>query len=185
MTTDGGAFRFRRHFAVLICLTALLTVANRWLPVHGPVARFGMYGALYSLSLAVAVRAAESVWRRLQFVALGALLSVSNVTVGIDASHIQSALPWAVGPSLILVICAGLGAASYAVLVRIVWKAALSPPAVVSMTLCCMLAALGVLALHLALRADGLWVAVSWWFAFSLGLWYRDGSKRSATVAGT
>ncbi len=174
MTTDGGSFRYPRHFAVLICLTVLLTAANHWLPLRGPVARFGMYGALYSFSLAVAVRAAEPLRRKIQFVAQGALLSVSNAIVGIDASHLQSALPWAAGPSLILALCAGLGAAGYAVLVRIVWKAVLSPLAVVSMTLCCMLAVLGILALHLALRADGAWVAVSWWFAFSLGLWYHD-----------
>jgi len=179
MTAHGGVFHYPRHFAALIGLTALLTAANPWLPVHGPMARFGMYGALYSFSLAVAVRAPEPLWRRFEFIGLGSLLSLSNAIIGIDAARIQSALPGAVGPSLILAVCAGLGAASYVVLVRVVWKVALPPSGLLSMTLCCMLAALGSLALHLALRADGLWLAVSWWFAFSLGLWYHDGRKGS------
>jgi hypothetical protein len=179
MTMNGGSFRYPRHFFVLICLTAVLAAANRWLPVHGLLARFGMYGALYSFSLAVAVRAAAPAWRRLEFIALGALLSLSNAIIGIEASHIQSVLQGAFGPSLIVASCAALGAAAYTVLVRKVWKVALSPMALMSTTLCCTLAVLGMLAMHLAMRADGVWLAASWWFAFSLGLWYHDGLKRS------
>ena len=84
------------------------------------------------------------------------------------------------GSSGILVMCAGLGAASYAILVRIVWRVTLTPPAIASITAGCTLATLGIAALHVVLRAAGLWVALAWWFAFSLGLWYHDGLRKAA-----
>ena len=179
LAAERDRFRYPLHFGVLTGLTVWVTAVTRWLPVHGPVARFGLYGALYSCSLAVAVRGTVPLRHRLEFIAGGALLSAVNVIAGIQASRMLSGLPGTIGPSLILASCAGLGAAGYAVLVRTVWHAALPPRALVSMALGCMLASLGILALHLTLRADGLWVAVSWWFAFSIGLWYHDGLRRA------
>jgi hypothetical protein len=43
-----------------------------------------------------------------------------------------------------------------------------------------MVATLAVLVSGLYLKGGGLWVAVSWWFAMSLGLWVHDG--RSADI---
>jgi hypothetical protein len=180
--TDSGAFRYPRHFALLAWLAVLLAAGNRWLPVHGPVAWFGLYGALYSLALAVAVRRPQPLWRKGQFVLIGASLCVSNVIVGIDASRLPGVLVAAAGTSGILMVCAGLGAASYAILVCIIWRVTLTPLAIASITVLCSLATLGIAALHVVLRSSGLWVALAWWFAFSLGLWYHDGLRKPAPI---
>jgi hypothetical protein len=174
MTGRYGSFRYDRQFALLFGLALVLLTAGDWIPVHGALVRFGLYGALYSGALAVTVRGAASVGRRLMFLALGSLLSAANAGIGLEAAHLPDLLPGVLGREIILVSCAGLGAAAYSMLVRFVWSPALTATALLAATLGCMLAVQGVLMLHLAAPAGGAWVAVCWWFAFSLALWYHE-----------
>ena len=88
-------------------------------------------------------------------------------------------------PGIWLSLGAGLGAASYAALLRSFGFYRLSPRAILSIALACTLAmplafllgsALGVL--------SGLWFAVCWWFAASGSLWYQD-TGTSLNIVGT
>lgn len=173
MIGGSGSFRYARQFAALLGLAAVLLAVGGRLPLHDAITRFGLYGALYSAVLALTVRVRAGVARRLVFIALGTLSSAANAMLGLAAADFQQSSPVALGHSVILVVCAGLGALAYAALVRILWCPTLGPAVLLAASLGCALAVQGVLVLQLALQAGGAWVAVSWWFAFSLALWYH------------
>src|SRR5712672_2505042 len=77
--------------------------------------------------------------------------------------------------ALLLSMSSGIGAAAYATLIRRFFGAHLTLSAIVTVVLGCIVATLAVLVSGIYLKAGGLWVAVSWWFAMSLGLWVHDG----------
>jgi len=174
MSEEPGSFVYGRHFALLLGLAVMLLAVAGRLPPHGATARFALYGALYSSALALCVRGPVAVGRRLLFTALGTLVSAANAMLGLEAVHFQLGVPVALGHSLILICCACLGAAVYATLVRAFWRPTLTLAALLAASAACTLAVQGVLALHLELQSGGAWVAVSWWFAFSLALCYHD-----------
>jgi hypothetical protein len=71
------------------------------------------------------------------------------------------------------VICAGAGALAYALLLRWLLMANLSPRALLLIPLVSVLAVVAVFVSGLYTRTvDAL--AVAWWFAFSAGLWIVD-----------
>ncbi|HWJ36945.1 MAG TPA: hypothetical protein VNR70_16890 [Steroidobacteraceae bacterium] len=113
-------------------------------------------------------------WRKLLFVAIGSSLSMLSVTVSFYASQFMGRLPGRAGSTLLLMSSTGLGAASYAILVRYYFEADLARYALLAITLGCVVATLVVLWSGVYLRGGGLWFAAFWWFAFSTGLWYFD-----------
>jgi hypothetical protein len=170
-----GIILYARHFGLLACVAALLGATRRWNPSIGVVATFGIYGALHASILAVTLRAGQPAGRRLRFVAIAASLSMLSVVLGLCASRLIGASPGMARPALLLSLSSGTGAAIYAGLIRRFFGAQLTMSAIVAVVLGCVAATLAVLLSGIYLQGGGLWVAVSWWFALSLGLWFYDG----------
>jgi hypothetical protein len=148
----------------------------------GIVTTFGIFGALHAATLAVTLRARQRAGRRLGFVAAAALLSMLSVALALWAGRLIGGPIGLVQPALLLSLSSGTGAAAYASLIRRFFGAHLTRPAIVTVVLGCVAATLAVLLSGLYLTGRGLWVAVSWWFALSLGMWFHDG--RSAVERG-
>jgi hypothetical protein len=178
-----GMLNYRRHFGLLACITALLAVTHRMSPVHGVVASFGLYGALHAGAVAATLRRFEPWRRKVAFVAGGAVLSMAAVALCLQASRLGAPMPGVAKPALLLSVASGLGAASYAGLLRYCFGAGLEPKAIVSITLACVAATLAVLASRLYLEGGSLWFAGAWWFAFSSGLTYHDPRRRARAKA--
>jgi hypothetical protein len=166
---------YTRHFILLICVAATLAATSPWHPSYGPVASFGLYGVLHSSTIVLSLRVQQAVWRKLLFVAIAASLSMLMVMVSLYGGRFMGTLPGTVGPFLLLALSSGLGAASYAALVRRFWIADLPLRAFVSITLGCVLVtAVGLMSEILLQAVGGLWLAIAWWFAFSAGIWYHE-----------
>jgi hypothetical protein len=166
------------HFILLICMAAVLAATSRWRLSQGAVTSFGIYGALHASAIVLGVRGSRQRLRPLLFIALAACLSMLSVMVGLQGSRHIGTLPGMVGPASLLALSSGLGATSYAVLVRRFWIADLSLQAFAWIALGCVLASLAVLMSGIVLNAvGGLWIAAGWWFAFSGGLWCHDGKR--------
>jgi hypothetical protein len=170
-----GIVNYTRHFGLLACLAALLAATRGCRPAIGVVATFGIYGALHASMLAVTLRARQPAWRRLRFVVVAASLSMLNVSLCLCASRFMGGSMRMAQAALLLSLSSGIGAATYASLIRRFFGAQLTLSAIVTVMLGCIVATLAVLLSGIYLQGGGLWVAVSWWFALSLGLWLCDG----------
>lgn len=171
-------FNFPRHFGLLGLFTAALAVAG---PRAGPGigAQFALYGALHAaaLTLSLAGGARLSPGRRLLFVAMAAILALSTALLGL---HGLRRLTGFGGSACALVAaCAGLGAVAYGASIRGVLATPLgvarrwsSKPIGATSLGCAAVAALSFTACRRFHAASALWLAVPWWFAFSIGLWY-------------
>jgi hypothetical protein len=177
-----GILYYFRHFGLLACLAAVLAATRRWSPAIGIVATFGIYGALHASLLAVTLRARQPTGRRLRFVVIAASLSMLSVALGLGASRFIRGSMGMAQLALLLSLSSGIGAATYASLIRRFFGARLTRSAMVTVVLGCVVATLAVLLSGIYLNGGGLWVAVAWWFAFSLGVWFYDG--RSAVHRG-
>ena len=169
-----GILYYARHFALLVCLAALLAATHRWNPAIGIVATWGIYGVLHASTLVVTLRARPPAGRGLRFIAIASSLSMLSAALGLCASHFVGGSGMARTASL-LSLSSGIGAATYVSLIRRFFAAHLRRSAIVTIVLGCIVATLAVLASGLYLKGGGLWLAVSWWFAMSLGLWVHDG----------
>jgi hypothetical protein len=170
-----GILYYARHFCLLACVAAVLAATRGWNPAIGIVATFGIYGALHASTLAVTLRAQPPAGRRLRFVVIAASLSMLSVALGLCARRFIGGSTGMAQTALLLSLSSGIGAATYASLIRRFFGAHLAPTAIVTVVLGCIVATLAVLVSDLYLKGGGLWVAVSWWFAMSLGLWFYDG----------
>ena len=104
---------------------------------------FGVYGALHSSLVAATLRTPQPLPRKLLFVVLTAVLSMLSAMLALYGSRYVGGFPGMSGLRLLVTLAAGLGAASYAVLVRRFWVRELTLQSVVSITLGCMLATSG------------------------------------------
>jgi hypothetical protein len=170
-----GSFYYARHFGLLACVAAVLAATRPWSPAIGVVATFGVYGAVHASTLAVTLRARPPAGRRARFVAIAASLSMLSAALGLCASHFIGGSMGRAQPALLLALSSGIGAATYASLIRRFFGAHLTLSAIVTVVLGCVVATLAVLLSGIYLKGGGLWVAISWWFALSLGLWRYDG----------
>jgi hypothetical protein len=169
-----GILYYARLFGLLVCLAAVLAATHRWNPALGVVATLGIYGALHASALVVTLRARPRAGRGLWFIAIASSLSMLSAALGVCAGHIVGGSGMARTASL-LSLSSGIGAATYAGLIRRFFAPHLTPSAIVTIVLGCIVATLAVLASGIYLKGGGLWVVVSWWFAMSLGLWVYDG----------
>jgi hypothetical protein len=170
-----GILYYARHFGLLVCLAAVLAATRRWSPAVGVVATLGIYGALHASTLVVTLRARPRAGRRLRFIAIASLLSMLSTALGVYASHLVGGSMGMARTASLLSLSSGIGAATYASLIRRFFAAHLTLSAIVTIVLGCIVATLAVLVSGIYLKGGGLWVAVSWWFAMSLGLWVHDG----------
>lgn len=172
-----GILFYPRHFCLLVCLAAILAATRGWNPAIGVVATYGIYGALHASALAVTLRARPPARRRMRFVVIAASLSMLSVALGLCASRFIGGSVGMTQTALLLSLSSGIGAATYASLIRRFFGARLTLSAIVTVVLGCIVATLAVLASGIYLKGGGLWVAISWWFALSLGLWVHDGRR--------
>ena len=170
-----GILYYTRHFSLLACLAAVLAATRGWSPAIGVVATFGIYGALHASTLAVTLRARAPAGRSLRFVVIAAALSMLSAALAVCASRLIGGSMGMAQTALLLCLSSGIGAATYASLIRRFFGAHLAPAAIATIVLGCIVATLVVLVSGIYLKGAGLWVAVSWWFAVSLGLWVHDG----------
>jgi hypothetical protein len=172
-----GILYYTRHFSLLACLAAVLAATRGWSPAIGVVATYGIYGALHASTLAVTLRARPPAGRRMRFVVIASSLSMLSVALGLLASRYVGGSMGMAQTALLLSMSSGIGAATYATLIRRFFGAHLTLSTIVTVVLGCIAATLAVLASGLYLKGGGLWVAISWWFAMSLGLWFHDGRR--------
>jgi len=166
---------YSRHFILLGVLAAALGVTDRWRQGLGALATIGVYGALHASALVAALRVAQASWRKLCFIALAAGLAMVSVRVGLACDRLLGADLGSFAPAALLTVSAGLGAASYGLLIRHFWIRDLSPRSLIHITLWCALLTLAALPLGNHLHTvGGWWFAMIWWWAFSLSLWYHD-----------
>jgi hypothetical protein len=170
-----GILHYARHFGLLVCLAAVLAATRRWSPAIGVVATFGIYGALHASTLVVTLRAHPRAGRRLLFIAIASSLSMLSAALGVSASHFVGGSMGIARTASLLSLSSGIGAAAYASLIRRFFAAQLTLSAIVAIVLGCIVATLAMLVSGIHLKGGVLWVAVSWWFAMSLGLWFHDG----------
>ena len=165
---------YARHFCLLICLTVVLAVTSTLSVAPTLVGAFGLYGALHASAIAVSLREPKPLRRQVLFIVSGATLSMASLSFGLLVIRIGGALPGMSKPAVSLALSSGIGAAAYALVLRLCFDAPLAPPAVGSIALGCVLATLAVLGSRLYLHGGSLWFAAAWWFAFSAGLWRAD-----------
>lgn len=171
-----GILHYGRHFSLLGAAAAVLASSHRWSAASGAVAAFGVFGALHAATLVATLRCPQRPWRRPAFVVIGA--SLSMLTVALAVALRAAAPPGVLQPMLLVGLSSALGAAGYALLIRQWFAARLPPRALLAITLGCSLTSLAVLAT--GLYRVGPWCfAVTWWLAFSVGLWLHDGRRHA------
>jgi hypothetical protein len=169
----SGIFHYDRQVGLLTCVAAVLATVHPSGLASGVVAAFGIYGVLHASVLVVTLRAGAPARRRLWFVAISAALSMLSAALGLWANRLaRGSGVTQLAP--LLCLSSGFGAATYAILIRRFFAAPLTPAAVGRVVVGCIAATLAVFGSGLYLKNGGLWVAVSWWFALSLGLWFND-----------
>ncbi len=166
---------YSRHFIALAVVTAALGLTDRWRQGWGAVSTIGVYGALHASLLVAALRVTQASWRKLCFIALAAGLAMVSVRVGLACDRLLGADLGSFAPAALLTVSAGLGAASYGLLIRRFWIRDLPLRSLLAITLWCALLTLAALPLGTHLHtASGWWFAMIWWWSFSLSLWYHD-----------
>ena len=138
---------------------------------------FAAEGALYGLTLALALRAPAQPVRRTLFVALGAAFAAAATIAGLWLwrgvdwllGRGGGALSFSAGVTLTIAATAACGALCYGFLVRALWLPQLTRSAPVVIALGCT-AAMLVLAAAVHHAGDK-WFVVLWWVSFSAGLW--------------
>lgn len=174
-----GILYYARHFGLLAGVALVLAATRRWDPAIGVVATLGIFGALHASTLAVTLRVRPRAGRKLRFILIAASLSMLSAALGVCAGRFAGGPTGLARTALLVSLSAGIGAATYASLIRLFFAARLTFCAIATIVLGCIVATLAVLVSGIY-RQGGLWVAVSWWFAMSLGLWFYDGRSADA-----
>jgi hypothetical protein len=174
--------RYPRHFLLLACFSVLVVVMSRLHPTVDPSISFALYGALHALALVLALRGHPTIWGKCLLIAFAAALCVLSFRFGAAARELFGAVPGNVAFYALLGLSSIIGAASYAILIRLSGLYALTITEIAAIAACCMLAAFVSLFTASHFHALGAWwFAVLWWFTFSGGLWYFDRPRRSKT----
>lgn len=169
-------FNYARHFGVLGAAAVALFLLQYWqLLGDSLLASFASNGALHALSLSLALRSAQSILRKLAFIALAAVSSVFTMYVGIIGLVLFAVVPGNERLYLVLGLCSLTGAITYGSLIRLFWLRKFSPRCILAMAFLCVLAT--ALAFFIRSYSEFLgarWLATVWWFTFSGGLWFFD-----------
>ncbi|HYB65881.1 MAG TPA: hypothetical protein VEC59_11555 [Steroidobacteraceae bacterium] len=174
---------FPLHFALLagLVLLYLRVLARMDLGLGtalGGHLIFAFEGALYGLTIALALRAPAVMARRALFVVLSAACSVAATHAGVWS---RDGVEWLLArggrelssraeDTLAIAATAAFGALAYGFLVRVLWLPRLRRTAPLLIALGCT-AAMMVLAAAVSAERNLEWFIVLWWLAFSAGLW--------------
>jgi len=170
------AVDYARHFLLLVAAAGALALTDRWRQTVSAIPSFAFYGALHSMTLVIALRQPWAAWRKASFIAIAACLSMLSVVTALGLNHALGPRlgGWAV--AVLLTLASGLGAGSYALLIRLFWIPALSRRALICIPLCCAMTTLAALPCGTYLHTvGGCWFAIIWWCTFSLTLCYYEG----------
>ncbi len=138
---------------------------------------FATEGALYGMTLALALRAPAVPVRRALFVVLGAASVVAATHAGVwsrDAilALLVRGLSSRAEDTLVITLTAAFGALIYGWLVRAMWLPQLARSAPVLITVGCSAAMIVLAATFSSIQSHLEWFVVLWWFTFSAGLWW-------------
>jgi acyl-CoA synthetase (AMP-forming)/AMP-acid ligase II len=167
---------YSRHFLILTGFGVLVAWMSKSSLPYNLYSAFALYGTLHAAAMVLSLNPRRLTSRRCLFIAAAAALSVATVAVGMLGRQVAALLPETLGRYSLLAVSAAAGAVAYGIAIRLFGILALAPRAIAKISLGCMLAAAAAL---LTIRATGLvgpwWIAVLWWYAFSLGLWCFHG----------
>jgi hypothetical protein len=178
-----SALNYRRHFALLAGLVAVFVAGASWRP-SDVVWSAALFGAAHATSLVVSLRTSSSAARRGAFVVLAAALAAASLWLTLQVGHLAQVPSRLRTPAGLLALCSGLGAMSYGALVRRFWIGKLSLGTVLALTLGCIGATGAVF--HWLPSSRGLagsWLAATWWWAFSLALYFFERRMESCDDA--
>jgi hypothetical protein len=166
--------RYARHFA-LLAAAAVAVAATRYAGFFPSILlAFGWFGALHAASLTMSLRSIPGRWRIFGFIAAASLMSASVASLGARSAPFLAGRG-AAGEVLVIAACAYAGAAGYGVLLRWVLRYRLDFGPLSMTALACALAACVASPLIRVHPASGTFsLAVSWWLAFSVGLFVTD-----------
>jgi len=181
---DSGVFAYGRQFLSVIILALILVATSRFIPAQGILASAFEYGALFSFTTAGSLRAFQPLWKRGMFVVGGGSLSLLSAALGVYGMRFLAQSFRVSAAPMMLALSTGLGAAGYAMLVRWQLGVALSASAIAAISAGCTAAMLMAWLAGLPAGRAGLWFAVCWWFAFSIGLWFHDVPPGLTTLKG-
>lgn len=171
-----GHFHYARHLSVLAAAVVVLFLLGHWdLLNDSLIASFALNGALHASSLVVALRAPQSLVRKLIFIAIAAALSIFTMYVGITGLVLFAIAPGNERLYMVLGLCSLSGAITYGSLIRIFWIRQFPSRRILAMSFLCILAtSLAFVARTYADFLGAWWLAGVWWFTFSGGLWFFD-----------
>jgi len=170
------------HFA-LLSAAALLVVASPWRIAPALAAEFALFGACHACSVAVSVQPRVPLFRRVLFVAAAALLSLSTARCGLYGIQVAAKLNPTAAPLVVLVAMAVLGALAYATLIRLALDYPMPSGSPALIAAACAIVTIAAYSVCRHYRVfGGAWLAIPWWFAFSLSLRVqehrREGRRR-------
>ena len=169
------SLRYGRHFLLLTAFSVLLGLFNRLQPPGGLWVMWASYGALHAAALAGSLRSPRPLWKVCLFVAVASALTVAAVRAGIFGRQFLTALPRCVGLYAALGISSALGAAAYGISIRRFGFYPMTAASIAVTSMGCMLASCAALSVVARWHLVGPWcLAVSWWYAYSAGLWCWD-----------
>jgi hypothetical protein len=158
------------HFALLSAAT-LLVVASPWRIAPGLGAEFALFGACHACSVGVSVQPRAAPFRQVLFVAAAALLSLLTARCGFYGIQVAAKLYPIAAPLVILVAMAVLGALAYATLIRRALDYPMPPGSPAPIAAACAIVTIAAYSVCRHYRVfGGTWLAIPWWFAFSLSL---------------
>lgn len=177
------SLRYGRHFLLLTGSSVLLGVLDKLQPPGGLVVAWALYGALHAAALAGSLRFSRPLWKACLFAVIAAALTVAAARAGIAGRQLLAALPDDVGLYAALGISATSGAAAYGVSIRLFGFYPMNAASIATISIGCTLAASTTLFMVTHFRLLGSWcLVVSWWYAYSAGLWYWDRRRRTRSL---
>jgi len=178
-----GHLHYDRHFGLLAAAAVIMLFSAHWNLLHDSlIGTFALNGALHASALVFALRAPESLRRKAAFIAIAIALSVFTLYVGIIGLVLFEVLPGTERLYVVLGVCALSGAITYGAVIRLCWMRKLSSRFILAMSALCVAAtSLAFFARTYVEWLGSWWLAATWWFAFSGGLWYFDTRGGGAT----
>jgi hypothetical protein len=174
---------FSRHFAALGCGSILACVVAK-LDLLPTAESFALYGVLHAAALVIALRGSMPVWRKGFFMLMAGALCVLMYRAGLFGRSLASAYSGNLGLYLPLGVSAAIGALSYGVAIRELLRIRWLTAGCLAM-ICAGCVPATYLGAFMAAKIHGLglwWLAVLWWFAFSVGLWLTKTRQHSRAV---
>jgi hypothetical protein len=171
---------------LLACFGLSLIALARLHPADDLTRDFALYGALHASALVFALRARLPVGRACAFIVMAAALSAMTLRVGLFAAQSLGTIRPDAVLYTVLGFSAAAGVAAYGILIRVSGLHALLGARALAMTsIGCSLAAPAALfsMTHLPLLGRW-WLAVLWWYAFSVSLWYAERPRSAAPESG-